>query len=208
MKFRKGFTLVELLVAVFLFTLLIATALFAHRHIILTIKKKQFHTIEKVLAFNQLKTSIESIQRYIVDDYNQFNKPLKNLHPFFKADKDTILYITQSPIFSNIPSIVELKCDNGDLVYKEEPLYGRNSVISPTLFNDTPSKKYYQELQNCYFKYTKQDKTITNNLNNEIPISIELNIEKENIEESFFVNIKSDYNLSQWSIYELLYMQE
>ena len=204
---RKAFTLVELLVAVVLLTLLIGTAMFSYRQVLLNITKAQKSTFNEILKVHQIRTSIASMQHYVVDDYNQFNQPMKKLHDFFLGNEHYVKYISLNPSLSNIPSLSSLECKDNSLVYKEEPLYKRIDVNRPDFLEDTPSVVYWKDIESCRFEYILEDKLLTA-LENKLPTAIKIDfIDSNEKEHTLFTNIQSDYNISSAYIYELLYAE-
>ena len=206
-RMRKAFTLVELLVAVLLLTLLIGTALFSYRQVLLNITKAQTSTFNEVLKVHQIRTSIESMQHYVVDEYNQFNQPMKKLHTFFLGNQHYFKYISLNSTLSTIPSLSSFECKDNSLVYREEALYKRIDVNRPAFLEETPSIVYWEDIQSCQFEYSLYGKVVSN-LKNKIPTAIKINfIDSNEKEHTFFTNIQSDYNITSSEIYELLYAE-
>ncbi|CAA6813812.1 MAG: Unknown protein [uncultured Sulfurovum sp.] len=202
---RKGFTLVELLVAVVLLTLLIGTALFSYRQVLLNISKAQTSTFYEVLKVHQIRTSIESMQYYVVDNYNQFNQPMKQLHHFFKGNSHSFSYISLNPNFSTLPSLSQFECKDKQLIYKEEPLYHHMDVNKPDFLEEARSVVYWDELLSCKFNFFIAKERLER-LENELPFAIEIElIDANEKEQSIFTTIKSDYNISDTEIYGVLY---
>jgi len=202
---KKAFTLVELLVAVVLLTLLIGTALFSYRQVLLNITKAQTNTFNEILKIHQMHTSIESMQHYVVDEYNNFNQPMKKLHVFFVGDENAFKYITLNPTFSTIPSLSSFECKDNSLIYKEEPLYKRIDVNRPLFLDDTPSIVYWKDIESCKFEYSLHKKTL-NSLRDVLPTMVKIEFKDSNQKEHlYFTTIKSDYNISYGDMYGLLY---
>lgn len=202
---RKAFTLVELLVAVVLLTLLIGTALFSYRQVLLNITKAQTSTFNEVMKVHQIRTSIASMQHYVVDEYNQFNQPMKKLHAFFRGDENSFEYITLNPTLSTTPSLSSFECRENSLIYKEEPLYKRIDVNSPDFLEDTPFVVYWRDVEACRFEYLLHEKRL-NTLQDRLPTALKIVFRDENDKEHlFFTKIESDYNISYADIYGLLY---
>ena len=203
---KKAFTLVELLVAVLLLTLLIGTALFSYRQVLLNIKKAQISTFTEILKIHQIRTSIESIQPYVVDEYNHFNQPMKKLHIFFDGNEQGLTYISLNPTFSNTPSLSELKCIDNKLIYKEEPLYsGYLNLNQPKFSKKHKEKIYWQEISDCKFSYIVQEKRV-NIAKNELPSFVELFFSDNDAKlHTLVISIKSDYNITASEVYRVLY---
>ncbi|HHD81697.1 MAG TPA: hypothetical protein ENK94_00725 [Campylobacterales bacterium] len=205
---RKAFTLVELLLAVVLLTLLIGTALFSYRQVLLNITKTQKSSFNEVLKFHQIRTSIESMQHYVVDEVNQFNQPMKKLHVFFKGREHAFEFISLNPTLSTLPSLSSFECKDNALIYKEEPLYKRIDVNQPDFLEDTPFIRYWHDLDACQFKYYNQKGQSFETFENKLPTAIEIALRDEDeAEKMIFTTIKSDYNISYADMYELLYAE-
>lgn len=203
---KKAFSLVEMLVAVLLITLLIGVAIFSFRHQLLIINKSETSGLSKVIDFNQLRTSIESMKYYVVDEYDSFNNPLKDLHYFFKGNEKKMEYITKNPLFSDEIALVNLICEDSKLVYIEEALYGRINFLSPKVLEDSKEKVFFNELEECKFNYYS-DKKVFNELSRQIPLSININLSFKNKKEimNLYISIKSDDNTTFGRVYEAVY---
>ena len=203
---KKAFTLVELLVAVLLLTLLIGTALFSYRYILLNVRKTQTTSIDRVISFNQIKSSIESMQYYVVDDYDYFGNPMKQLHAFFYGDEKGLEFISLNPIFSRETSIVKIGCEDGKFIYKEEAFYKGGDLTKPHLSASYIKKVYAKNITNCLFRYMSINHKLINKIERELPSSVIISyVDEKNRDVTLYNNVKSDFNISKWSMYELLY---
>jgi len=203
---KKAFTLVELLVAVLLLTLLIGTALFSYRYILLNVKRTQTTSIDRVISFNQIKSSIESMQYYVVDDYDYFGNPMKQLHAFFYGDEKGLEFISLNPIFAKDTSIIKIGCEDGKLIYKEEPFYNGGDLKKPQMSTFYIKKVYVKNITNCLFQYMSVNYKLVNKIERELPSSIIISyLDDQNKAVTLYNNVKSDFNISKWLIYELLY---
>ena len=198
-SFRAAFSLVEMLVAVLLLTLLIGVAIFAFKYQLIAIHKTKKVGINKVLVYNQLQSVLESISYYIVDDYDMLNKPMKNLHPYFQATKDEINFITTNPLFSKNIAIAKLSCKDDTLLYKEEKLYGDIDFLRPQLKEDSPERIFYKGIKNCAFHY---EYIYT------IPSTVAISFEKNDKKVEYYFHVQSDYNQSKGIIDDAIYPVE
>lgn len=202
---KKAFTLVELLVAVVLLTLLIGTALFAYRQALVNIKKSQNSTFNETLKLHQLRTSIESMPHYVVDNYNQFHAPMKELHPFFNGKATSLTYITKNPTYFKMTTLTKISCEDNTLTYFEEPLYRGININSPKFTKEVYSKIYWKEIAECQIRYYLLGEE-RERLNDILPTAIEISfIDKKERRIRLYTNIKSDYNISVGVIYEHIY---
>ena len=204
---KRAFTLVEMLVAVVLLTLLIGVAIFAFRYQAISIAKMKKLGIEKVLHYNQLTSPIESIKYYIVDSYDTLGNPMQNLHPYFYGTSKEIDFITTNPIYSKQTSLAKLECKNNQILYSEEKLFNHMNFLKPSLGKDSRSIILYKDIKLCSFKYLYRGNSIRE-LKDNIPtkITIEFQYRKKPI--SYIVNVMSDYNQSEGIINEAIYPTE
>jgi prepilin-type N-terminal cleavage/methylation domain-containing protein len=202
---KKAFTLVELLIAVVLLTLLMGTALFSYRQALLNITKAERSTFNDVLKVHQLRTSIESMQHYVVDDYNQLNQPMKKLHIFFKGTQHYFQYISLNPTFSTIPSLSSFECKDKKLVFREEILYYHIDVNRPNFLEESKEMIYWKDIDVCTFEYFLHEKVL-NNIENILPTAVHISfLDSDEKKHDFFIAIKSDNNVSKYFIHEYLY---
>lgn len=200
---KSGFTLVEMLVAVVLISLLIGVALFAFRSQLIMIKKAKVSGINTVLSFDQLRSSLQSMKYYVVDDYDAFGNDMKKLHFYFDGTKKEIDYITTNPLFSKNIAVVKLYCKDDELIYREEPLYGRINFLKPQILDDSKKLTLFKGLDSCQFFFFKNSKKLQT-LKDEIPSRIEVDIKSHHIF-PLQINIKSDNNVTGGIIYDSMY---
>jgi len=201
---KNAFSLVEMLVAVILLTLLIGVAIFALKYQLISIHKTQKVGIKKLIIYNQIRASLQSIKYYIIDDYDMLGYPMKQLHPFFTANASELTYITTNPLFSKDVAVAQMRCQNDKLLYKEEKLYGNIDFLRPKLLQNSREKVFYNNLDGCSFSYIFKNQSYEN-LDNKIPSSIIINLSKQHIQNQIYVNIKSDYNISIGIIRDAIY---
>ncbi|MEA3521879.1 MAG: type II secretion system protein, partial [Campylobacterota bacterium] len=72
---KNAFTLVEMLIAIILISMLIAMSVFSFKHMLINFKKMRSQNFDSLLSFHQLKSSISAMSYYVVDDYDQFDRP-------------------------------------------------------------------------------------------------------------------------------------
>jgi len=205
---RKAFTLVEMLVAVVLMTLLIGIAIFSFRMQLLTIAKVKTDSIEPVLKYNQIKSTLESIKYYVVQQYDMQHQPMKKLYYFFQGDKKNMLFITNNPIYSDHVALVKLSCVQNALFYKEEPLYGKMNYLQPSFTtNGYKTIKIYNNLQKCGFYYINNKQKLVRKLTGKIPAEIYLKLQRNKQDISIYSLVKEDDNLTAARIYNAIYQE-
>lgn len=185
-----------MLVAVILISLLIGIATFALKYELIAIHKTKKIGINKVITYNQIRSSVQSMKYYIVDDYDMLGYPMEQLHPFFDATKTEITYITQNPLFSQDEAVAQIKCEDNKLVYTEERLYANIDFLRPEILETSRRKILYDNLNDCSFSYLFKI---------EIPSSVTINLSKNNQVSQIYINVKSDYNRSIGLVRDAMY---
>jgi len=204
---KNAFTLVEMLVAVILITLLIGVAIFAFRYQLIAIKKSQKVGLTYVLSYNQLRTSLQSMKCYVVDDYDMLNQPMKQLHIFFEGKPTELTYITESSVLSKEVSLVKVSCRDSELLYTEEKLYDKIDYLRPKLSKNAPEVVLYKNVNDCSFNYHVKNLNF-DTLEGKMPTAITINLNIKDKNQEIYVNVKSDYNISVGLIDDAIYSIE
>jgi len=199
---RHAFSLVEMLIAVLLLSMLISLAVLAFKYQAMAIYKTEKVGINKVLKYNQLRSVLESISFYIVDTYDIIHQPTQHFHPYFKGDSKTLSFITTNPLFSNDISLGKFSCRENKLSYKEEHLFDRMDYLSPKFTNNVNQLVFYKKLDNCSFQYLYNMK-LYDVVTDKIPDAIIIHLKEKKHEQNYFFNVKSDYNQSVSNIYDV-----
>ena len=203
---KKAFTLVEMLVAIILITLLIGVAIFSFRMQLLTIVKVKTDSIESVLKYNQIKSALESIKYYVVQEYDMLHRPIEKFDYFFHGDEQSMLFITNNPIYFDHISLVELSCVKNKLLYKEELLYGKMDYLQPNFTkNGYKTFTLFNKLEECEFYYVDDKGKLVRKLTAKIPAEIYLKLQKNKQDISIYSKVQEDDNLTAARIYDAVY---
>ncbi len=202
---RKGFSLVEMLVAVILLTMLIGVALFSFRLQLITLAKTNKEQLKDVVRYTYIRQAIESMKFYGVQEYDMLHQPINAFHYYFNADAKTMQFITTNPIFSEGVAVVSFTCKDDTLLYKEEPLYGRIDYLRPEFLEDSKQKVLFYNLKECHFGYMDRSGRKKEALQGKIPKSVSIILQRDQKKDEFFINIKSDNNATLFYIREAVY---
>jgi prepilin-type N-terminal cleavage/methylation domain-containing protein len=191
---KKAFTLVEMLVAIILLTLLIGIAVFAFKLQLISIHKTKTQGIARVIEYLQLRATLESIKYYVVDDYDTLNRAMKLPHFFFQGDEKTMLFITTNPIYSDQDSLVRLECQEDKLIYTEEKLFASIDYLRPSFTQNQKTAVLYKDISDCIFYYYKE-KVKLSKISNDIPTAIGIEFQ-DSYQQKFksYTKLKQDNN--------------
>lgn len=207
---KRAFTLVEMLVAIVLISLLIGVAVFSFRLQLMSVQKTKTEGLNAVLKYNQIKSAFESIKYYVVQEFDALGRPMRQFDDFFSGDEKHALFITNNPVYSDKVSLVELSCSEGELVYKEQPLYSKYmNYLRPSFTQDHfRTLKIYKDLSRCEFYYIDLHEVLMRNMTKKIPKEIYLRLEQKGKDISIYSKINEDDNLTAARIYDAVYGQE
>lgn len=117
---RKGFTLVELLIALVIFSL-IASLVFVSFGQGLSLweraDRKFDHWDQVVLFQDWWRGLLHGAESFQVQRRNVFQ-------PLFLGEPQRLLFLTSSPLLQGVPSLVEVAFQDGALTYAERSLFG------------------------------------------------------------------------------------
>lgn len=205
---KKAFTLVEMLVVIVLLSMLIATAVFAYKNMIIHVKKTKRDNFKTLYNFNILRSSIGSMVYYVVEEEVPFaseGEVSVNLQYFFYGDPQQCTYITNNPLFSDAISVASLRCENGELRYYESLLYGTQDYKNPQIIDNAPHKTLFSDLVTCQFEYIDKDQT-KQQLSKTLPNVVHITLKKESdaLEHDYFFKIISNrYKTKNWFASEI-----
>lgn len=203
---RKAFTLVEMLVAVVLLTLLIGVALFSFRLQLITIHKTKLESINKAINYTQLRSVIASMKYYAVEEYDIVQRVIPHTwHYFFDADAKSMQFISTNPLFSNTDALVALTCKEHKLIYTEESLYDNINFLRPALLENSKQSLLMKDLDKCSFSYITRKGKQVEILQDDLPHAVKINVEQYGKNYTFYTKVQADNNTTKFSIESSLY---
>ncbi len=201
---RKGFTLIEMLVSIIIFSFIIALAAYSFRFYADMTKKIIMPYPQQAVNFSNLGDAVRSMFYFVSEDSDELGK--KSFYIYFYGDAESMSFITAKPIrISGNIAVCKLYLDNGTLMLDESPVYSKyNNYKEPSLIAEDEKKialmKNVSDLQLTYFENQKK----TQALKEKIPQLVEIQLKQNGKQMTFYFKIKSDFvKKINWT--ELLY---
>lgn len=124
---KKAFTLVEVLVAIILFSLLMSISLFSFKFFINKLDNVETSNPEKVISYEYLNNSISGLYFYP-----------KEKSYFFQKDNNSITYVTNNSIYYSEIVIAKIEFKDDKLYYFESKLYDKKqNFLDPKILENS-----------------------------------------------------------------------
>ena len=147
---KKAFTLIEILVALFLLTLLLGLAMSALKLYLRNFNDLKVSLPLKVINYEILDKNLKAIYPYPINNNKQY---------FFKQNQNSIKYISLYGFYFDNGVVSQLKCENNKLIYLESPLYNKyQNYLNPKILENIVYKRVLFKAKNiCKIKVSKKD---------------------------------------------------
>ncbi len=167
---RAAFSLIEVLVAMVIVSLITTTGMFAFKLALNQIDKQSSLTFNDAMQFAQLKNLFNATYFYTIEKKDPYNPNLFDyLYLFEKGDKE-ITFVSDAPIYSKKLSLINLKLENDTLLYKESAIYDtHNDYKHPSFKENTKTYELLTDIHDAKFSFEApidlpKDKTFTTNI--------------------------------------------
>lgn len=154
---KKGFTLVELLVAIAIFSIAMTLATYAFKQSLNIVKYINFPYAEDLQKLSKLRDSIRSTFFYLTQN-DAADDNLKIFKFYFYGDKNKISFVTVKPLIIKDRELVvaSLEKDKDKLVWKEYPVYDKDTDYKTLKTRKKPKKLVIIEnIKDITFSYLK-----------------------------------------------------
>jgi prepilin-type N-terminal cleavage/methylation domain-containing protein len=150
---KKAFTLIEVLVAVFLLSLLLASLMFAFKLFIKKLNDLVYTLPTRSINYELIYKNISAFYPYFLQSRDK-----KQLKLFFKNEKNYIEYISNYPLYYNRMVISRLECSNHKLLYSESLLFDKKqNYNNPVVFQNNFKKVLFKYKHICKIDVQKND---------------------------------------------------
>ncbi len=194
---KKGFTLVEMLISIVIFSFIIALATYSFRFYASMVRKIIMPYPQTAVNFSYLNDAIDSIFYFVGQRKNPDIVDREDFFIYFYGKDKEVKFISSKPVyFKDNIAICRLYVDNNkNLTLEESPVYSPyNNYKNPTLISQ--KKKtiiLLKNVSNIQLFYIIDGKKKTS-LNEKIPSSIEMHITTDNKKMTLYFKIQSNFN--------------
>ncbi|MGD9654053.1 MAG: type II secretion system protein J [Sulfuricurvum sp.] len=192
-KNRPAFTLIEVLVTLAISSMILLIGTVAMKFMVTSLAKNMSTLPARGLIYSQIRSVVASTFPYVIYSKKTFDPNRYDYRFFYEGDEKKVLFATESPLFSNRLSIVELTLDNHRLIYKESSLYGDSSnYLAPSIGNDAQTVVLMDNLDSASFSY-ETDQSSASKISGEIPNRIKLTYTRDHQNIEYYFGIQNDY---------------
>lgn len=192
---RKAFSLVEVLIAMVIVTLITATGMFAYKMAIGEVNKKESVRYESAMHFAQIKNLFNATYFYILEKRDSFFPDKFEYFYLFDKSESRIKFVSNAPIYSKRLSLIDLKIEDEKLIYREKPIYDPNEDYkNPKFDKDTKEYVLLENIKEAKFSFEKPfDFPKDKDFSSTIPKLVILEFERDNQIYKYIFDIKYNF---------------
>jgi len=191
---NDGFTLLELLVAITIFSLVIGMAMFSLRYTFGVFRHLDAPFAEETRRITGLRDCIASTFVYIGERSDMFNRN-KEFYTFFYGEPDRLTFITSKPLILTGMAICRLSLRDGAVVLEESPVYANDSnYLNPSILpGERRETIIFHDVKSFSLEYF-QGGVKLDAIKEDLPSLIKVVLQTEEKREEFCCRISTDFN--------------
>lgn len=192
LKREKGFTLIEILISIIIFSFVIWLATYSFSFYSSLVKKISEPYPENAVNFSKLRDAIGGTFFYVAEKRGYLGKIY--YHIYFYGSKNEVKFITTKPFFYNEPCICRLYFDNDSIKWEESPVYSKyDNYKNPELTEQNLKKvTLWKDISDFRLKYIVDNEEV-DSVKEIIPSLIEIFFRTKGRLLVFDFKIKSDF---------------
>ena len=192
-KTGKGFTLIEVLIALVVFSIVMGLAAYSFRFHINIINKIIFPYPKEAMEFSKLGSAIRSGFYYIGEKKGLMGKG--RFFIFFKGQSDEMEFITAKPIMGGKLAVCRLFFNDGNLICEESPVYSKdNNYKYPEITAKSKKVVLISGIEDFFFEYFKNGEKMSSDVSDEMPDAVVMRFKEHGQEKTYFFKIESDFS--------------
>jgi len=196
---RPAFSLIEVLVAMVIVSLITTTGMFAFKLALNQINRQSSLTFEEPMRFTQIKNLFNATYFYVVEEKDKFNPMEFKYEYLFNKTDNEITFVSDGPIYSKRLSLVSLKIKDDSLFYMETPIYDKKQDYKkPFISEDAQEYKLLKNIKNAKFKY-EEPIDLPKDFETKIPKLVILEFKRDSVDYRYIFDVKYNfYQLKQY----------
>jgi len=176
---NKGFTLIEILISIIIFSIIIALASYSFSLYANDIKKMINPYPSEAVNVSRLDDALRSVFYFTASKENIYGE--KHFFVYFYGNNNSMQFITAEPINIKSIAVCKLFLDNGTLKLEESPVYCKfndykNPFVTEKCIKDINILNNIEQLDIMYYKNGNK----LTSLKEEIPEFIEMKLTNKN----------------------------
>lgn len=189
-----GFTLVELLVAITIFSLVVGMAMFSLRYSFAVVRQLDAPFADGTQKVSRMQDCISSMFNYVTPARDMFNNR-KDFATFFTGESGSMTFISKTPPSGRKLAVCRLSLDKGEVVLEEVPLYDdKTNYLSPSLESkDKKSIVVATGITSLRLEYFKNGKTETT-LKAALPTMVRIIMTADGKETEYYCRIPTNFD--------------
>ena len=189
---RPAFTLIEVLVTLAISSMILLIGTVSMKFMVTSLAKNPSTLPMHGMTYTEIRNIIAATYPYVIYTKKPFDPNRYDYRFFYEGTENKILFITESPLFSTLPSVVELSLLDKQLWYKESPLYSSSSnYLTPSIDEDSHAQVLFENLENASFSY-ETNGSISSKISGVIPDNIKLNYIQNDRKYTYIFSIQTD----------------
>ena len=191
-SFFNGFTLVELLVGITIFSLLIFLSTFSFRFFFDYLKREYNVFPKNAIEYYRIKRLINNTFYLVITDKHSNMYSNKKFKLFFYGDPRKLSFISYDKNTENL-SVCEVYFKNSSLILSTSPLYSKDNDYNNPKITDAKREVLVRNLKNIHIYYMLNNNNIVDSLRNNVPKAIKLMLIEKNKKKEWFFKISPDF---------------
>jgi len=191
---KSAFSLIEVLVAMVIVSLITTTGMFSFKLAINQIDRQSSLSFDEPIHFSQLKNLFNATYFYTEEKKEQFTPAeLFEYKYLFRKSENEITFVSSAPIYSKKLSLVNLKIIDNKLMYKEEEIYNpKQDYKKPIFLEDTSEHELLTDIKNAKFTYEKPI-DLPADISSRVPKLVKLEFVRNDVDFTYIFDIKYNF---------------
>lgn len=189
-----GFTLLELLVALSIFSLVIGMSMFSLRHSFGVLRHLDAPFAEETRRVAALRDCVASALPYVAQRSDMFNRN-REFYTCFNGDSDRMTFVSGKAPTLPGPVLCRVGLKDKALVLEEASLYAKDSNYLDPSFATRERREtvLFPDVKSFRLEYFQGDKQLST-LKEELPTMVKITVAGDDRQREFFCRLQTDFS--------------